>query len=223
VENSGALDVVILPQTPSTWIEFVGTTKSIVEDGKGYSIPAGESFTIDYQIHVDKMASGTSSSIISVNVVDDMYPDCFYDSDLTFNVSVQVMDANKDNHIGKMAAFGWALSATVIVASCAFAVWTLVNRKMGVVRASQPLFLVLICIGTGIMGSAMIPLGFDDGNASEAGADAACMAVPWLVSTGFTISFAALVSKIWRLNQLFSAARSCTRLKVTEKDVMKPL
>ena len=48
------------------------------------------------------------------------------------------------------------------------------------------------------------------------------MAVPWLVSSGFTVSFAALVSKLWRLNQIFSAAQRDTRLQVTEKDVIKP-
>ena len=48
------------------------------------------------------------------------------------------------------------------------------------------------------------------------------MAVPWLVSLGFTISFAALFAKIWRVNQVMSAAKKFTRIKVTEKDVIKP-
>ena len=175
VENTGTLDVVILPRTLASWIEFAGESKSIAEGGAGYSLPAGSSVIIEYQIHADKMESGTSSSTISVQIVDDNYPDCFYDTDLAFNVAVRVSEPGNDNHIGKTAAFGWTLAVVVMVASASCAGWTIINKNTGVVRASQPLFLVLICIGTGVMGSAMIPLGFDDGNASEAGANTACM------------------------------------------------
>ena len=65
-------------------------------------------------------------------------------------------------------------------------------------------------------------ISFDDGNTSESGADVACMAVPWLVSMGFTISFAALFSKILRLNMVMKSSRKLKRVKVTERDVIKP-
>ena len=53
-------------------------------------------------------------------------------------------------------------------------------EKSSVVRASQPIFLLIICAGTFIFGSAIIPLSIDDEIATERGCDIACMSTPWL-------------------------------------------
>jgi len=82
------------------------------------------------------------------------------------------------------------------------------------VRASQPLFLDLLCIGAFIMAAAIIPMSVE-------GSDAACQAIPWLFTTGFIVVFSALLSKMKRVNEMYFR-RDCRRVVVGAKDVMKP-
>lgn len=129
-----------------------------------------------------------------------------------------------------------------------FATWVAFNRKHRVVKISQPIFLHLICFGVLVLSCAIFPLGIDDSIADEQGCNAACASIPvsnramscftqfalsvilssnflavqWLVSTGFTLVFSALFSKLWRINRVFQAAKSMKRVVVTEKDVLKP-
>jgi len=56
------------------------------------------------------------------------------------------------------------------------------------------------------MGASIIPLSFDDEIASDKGCSIACMSIPWLLCTGFSMSFAALSSKLRRINKLFNSA-----------------
>jgi hypothetical protein len=72
------------------------------------------------------------------------------------------------------------------------------------------------------MGSAIFPLGIDDSLVSTRGCDIACMSWIWLLPCGFTISFSALFSKIWRLNQLIEHSKKFRKLKVEVKDVLIP-
>jgi uncharacterized protein YhhL (DUF1145 family) len=48
------------------------------------------------------------------------------------------------------------------------------------------------------------------------------MSIPWLLSTGFTLSFAALFSKLWRINRLFNATPGIRRIVVRQQDVLAP-
>jgi hypothetical protein len=86
----------------------------------------------------------------------------------------------------------------------------------------QPSFLVTICAGVAILGSSMIPLGIDDGLVAKERVDIACMSIPWLISTGFTIAFSALFSKLWRINKLFKSATGFQRIVVLPQDVLRP-
>jgi len=111
--------------------------------------------------------------------------------------------------------------ALICIFSIGFTVWTYWNRKTPIVRASQPFFLYVICIGTIIMGSAIIPISIDDGIASIEECSLACMFSPWLISYGFVIAFSALFSKTWRINQIFHHPK-CRRITITVKDVIVP-
>jgi len=106
------------------------------------------------------------------------------------------------------------------VTSIGFACWVAYNRTIRVVKASQPIFLIIICTGTLLMGGGIYPLGIDDEIASIQGCNIACMASPWLFGLGFSCSFSALFAKTLRVNKLFGAANSFQRIKVTVKDVM---
>lgn len=62
----------------------------------------------------------------------------------------------------------WALGlgllfcVTMMAMSIGWCAWTLVNRKQRMVRASQPFFLVMLCIGTFLIASSIIPTSFQE-------------------------------------------------------------
>lgn len=118
-------------------------------------------------------------------------------------------------------AVGWSMAALVICFSLGLMGWTWQNRNIYVVRASQPIFLGQLCLGTAIMLMAIFPMGIQ-GEQPSLGLDVACMAGPWLVCLGFGTAFSALVSKAWRLNQLLNSGQGMRRIQVNAVDVMWP-
>lgn len=126
------------------------------------------------------------------------------------------------NYIGSSAIFGYILLAVVFLLSIGFGMATVIKREHPVIRKSQPTFLLMVCAGAAIAGSAIIPLSFDDEKYSTQACSIACMATPWLLSIGFVTAFSALFSKIWRVNQIFHNPNKFSRIKVTEKDVLAP-
>lgn len=127
------------------------------------------------------------------------------------------------NYIGTpLRIIGLVMSGIIIFLSLTFFSWTTMRRNERVVRASQPVFLGLICLGTLLLGASIIPLSLDDEVVSEEAKSSACMAVPWLGVLGFGVAFSALFAKTWRINKIFNSPK-CRRVKVTERDVMAPL
>ena len=118
------------------------------------------------------------------------------------------------NLLNTIRPVGLTMTAIILASSLVAAVWVYVMRHASVVRASQPPFLWLICLGTGVMGAGIIPMGIDDGVASKDGCSKACMATPWLLAFGFTIVFAALASKLLRLKVLMQNAAQFRRIEV---------
>lgn len=97
---------------------------------------------------------------------------------------------------------GYTLCALCMLASFLEGIWTYIHRNTHVVRASQPFFLIMTSVGTLIMASSIIPTSLQDSNTSQQGLDMACMAVWCLYSMGFVVAFSALLSKVWRLNEI---------------------
>merc|ERR1719232_2541942 len=114
------------------------------------------------------------------------------------------------------------MSAFIMLLSIGFLLWTYKFSEIRVVKASQPIFLNIICCGTILMGSFIIPLSLDDEFVSVNGLNVACMSIPWLFSLGFSASFGALFSKIHRVNKIFHNP-SFKRVKILPQDVIKPL
>jgi gamma-aminobutyric acid type B receptor len=73
------------------------------------------------------------------------------------------------------------------------------------------------------MGSAIIPLSLDPGVVSLEGASRACIAMPWLLACGFSLTFSALFTKTHRILTIMRNAASFKRVKVTALDVAKPM
>jgi hypothetical protein len=123
-----------------------------------------------------------------------------------------------ENYLGNgLMAVGSILCGIIILLALGSMYWTFHNSKKHIVRSSQPLFLYIISAGALLMGKcllsfvvvlggivvkfanssyfalvvleglAIIPLSID-----QRGADAACMALPWLLAIGFSLTFSAL-------------------------------
>jgi len=140
---------------------------------------------------------------------------------------------------------GYALAGIVMVASIVCFIWTFLSRDIFVVRVSQPFFLCQLCVGTFLMALAIIPWSFplsssaytgdidindyvdqdhysDNHSNSNKGLDSACMSTLWLLFMGFSIAFASLASKTWRLNHLLSSGTAMRRTMVSVNDAMLP-
>jgi hypothetical protein len=105
------------------------------------------------------------------------------------------------NQLGSgIRAYGFSVASVTMVIAVFFAAWSYKYRTTSVVKASQPFFLILICLGVFVLASSVFPMAIDDSFASTEACDKACMAVPWLVTMGWSILFAALYAKLRRVN-----------------------
>ena len=152
-----------------------------------------------------------NTKLINYNLVPDQLPPLDFDQNLLGNL----------RYVG-FVCFG-IVTFTVIVCIT----WSINKRNGMIVKASQPFFLVMTATGVFVMCCALIPLSFDDNgvdtdelsNTKKVGI---CMSIPWLAFIGFTITFAALFSKTWRVNQFFNSKNAHDRIRVSERDVLGP-
>lgn len=130
------------------------------------------------------------------------------------------------NLLGNLVYMGYTALVLIVLTAFASIIWTIRYHKELVVRAAQPFFLIMVASGVIVLGSALIPLSFDDDGAiytlTEEERVAMCMSIPWLSFTGFTIVFAALFSKTWRVNRLFNQKTGLVRMEVKVFDVLAP-
>ena len=116
------------------------------------------------------------------------------------------------------------LCACAILVAVGFGIWTWLNRTTRIVRASQPFFLYIICLGTVLLATTMIPRQYDAGNLqSPRGLNIACNATLWLCVLGAVVIFGALCSKLHRINRIMQSAKSCKRIQVKVQDTLRPL
>jgi len=151
-----------------------------------------------------------------------LVPYIFNDGTSTIHPDLPIQIVEK-NYIGTpLRATCLGMSALIILLSIGFVLWTYKLRDTPVVKASQPFFLNIICFGTVLMGSALIPHSLDDEIVSVTGMNIACMATPWLLSLGFCASFSALLAKTLRVNKIFHNP-TFRRKKVTIRNVVQPM
>jgi hypothetical protein len=124
-------------------------------------------------------------------------------------------DPPEQNHLSTtVKAIGFTVMALALLISSATTTWVFLHRDHHVVKAAQPYFLYLICLGAGVSVSAVLPLSFDDGadwSAQQLGS--ACMAVPWLFCLGYLITYGALFSKLWRIHRVLQMRRHVVMIK----------
>mmetsp|Transcript_30664 Transcript_30664/g.64052 ORF Transcript_30664/g.64052 Transcript_30664/m.64052 type:complete len:796 (-) Transcript_30664:641-3028(-) len=131
-----------------------------------------------------------------------------------------------DNLLDGLVIMGYVCFGLIFFSVMICVAWTHLNQSKVVVRSAQPFFLHMISTGVLILSSSIIPLSFDDGGdlqpESHTWSVGVCMSVPWLAFLGFTITFSALFSKTWRVNQIFRAKETYTRIRLSKFDVLAP-
>ncbi len=134
----------------------------------------------------------------------------FLYSDGTIIRPPEILEAVENENLvtGGVRAYCLLESAVAMIASIAFLVYTIKsmkNRNTEIAR-SQPPFLIMICCGTLLMGSSLIPFSVDETVTRHRKLlNLGCSMFYWCFSLGFTITFAALYSKLRRATKVSSS------------------
>ena len=201
LSNRDLFNITVAVRSIPSWVNFdeddVGLLKATT------ILQPGESVVVDFSIDASGLERGTTRSTVYLGVfLEGSYRNCLTNRDITFDVSVRVIPEAEFNWISTpIRAVGLTLMVVVISTSMGFGLWTYLLRKNKVVRASQPMFLYIICAGTIVLALAILPLSIDDRIASFRACNATCMSLPWLLSVGFSVTFSALFSKTWRIHK----------------------
>ena len=133
------------------------------------------------------------------------------DNHIVEDCSIEVMeDLNMIPSSLKVVAYVLFGVNVAVIFYCAG--WLVRYRESDQVRASQPYFLMLVLAGCLISSSTIIALAQED---EGDGPVPACMAIPWLYSVGFSVTFGTLFAKIRRVYLIFSTNTTGTRYPST--------
>ena len=113
--------------------------------------------------------------------------------------------------------------------------WTYSHRKHRIVKASQPIFCVILSTGCFIQVCSILTLGvqgkyrvlYDDNtyqptdipNPDLANLDLACMGFYWLHFIGFSLTFSALFAKILRVKRMYEHGIAFRRVVIRARDM----
>lgn len=119
--------------------------------------------------------------------------------------SIEVEEETNNIPTGlKFTAYAMFGVNVTVIGLCAL--WLCWQRNSAQVRVSQPSFLLLVLVGCLISTSTIIAMAQEDEGYGDV---PACMAIPWLYSVGFSITFGTLFAKIRRVYLIFmNAAQS---------------
>lgn len=120
-----------------------------------------------------------------------------------------------------MLIFGLFIVGVNFLLAIIFASWTWVFKNDPVVKLGQKDFLLMICAGSFLSSSSIIPLSFQAGLFEDTtAASSACMAVPWLYSTGWILQYSSLFAKSYRMYKVMKGARRMRQTTVTAKQTL---
>jgi gamma-aminobutyric acid type B receptor len=130
-------------------------------------------------------------------------------------------DTPDQNYLSEgLQTFGFILYGVGVLIVVLAVGWTYWNRAHLLIRSSQPVFLYMLCFGCLISLSTIVVITLDESDGlSSVQLDHLCMAVPWLISMGHSLTFGSLFMKLWRVNMVLSS----TRRSVTVPRVMWPM
>ena len=110
--------------------------------------------------------------------------------------------------------FGLALmSFSWLLAIVAIAMISVYRQKRNV-RASQPFFMILLCVGALVTSSTIFTLSFDENAGwTDSQLDFACSTAPWLFFLGQIIGFSAIFTKLIRVDRVMQFRRQAVLVR----------
>jgi len=110
----------------------------------------------------------------------------------------KLRDEPEQNFLNRgIRIFGFALMSCALLVAVISGCWTFSNRLHRMVRASQPLLLYPICLGSAMQASAIFPMSFDENQGwSESQMTSSCSAVLWMFCLGYIVTYSALFGKV---------------------------
>ena len=202
---------VILKSKPS-WIVFSEKSLSKINGTKALTLYPGEEVTFDIAANAEFLEAGTARGAVTFGVLLDRgnaFAGCV-GVDATTEIIMRVSPKVQVNTPDSILWVGYSLMTTIVGVAIGFAGFVWYKRKNRVIRGMQPIFLVTLCSGIIIIATSIIPYSLEDTLDSQEGRDIACMAFPWLLSLGFTVTLSALFAKLWRINKLFERFKRIT-------------
>jgi len=188
-----------------------------------YKVAPGGQLNLEFAANFGGLQPGVVQAVVVMDVSDGGdFPGC-RGNGVNVDVELQVLPTEELNQLGNIRIVGFCLAGLILCGAIGFGFWCLVNRQKHSVKLMQPLFLVTLCCGIFLIGSSLIPMSLDDEIVSQDVANTACMAYTWLLSLGFSISYAALYAKLKRVNTIVSNAVNFRRIQVKERDVLGPM
>jgi len=148
----------------------------------------------------------------------------FVFADGTKNSPTLFRDTPNKNYLKRGVQIFCLLLMSLSMCMCvAASLWVYRYRESSIVKASQPLFLHILCLGALVSSFSIFTLSFDENNGGGKELNAQqlsvmCASFPWLVCLGFLVIYCALFSKLWRINKVLQFSRR----KVTIKHVIGP-
>ncbi|XP_063907053.1 gamma-aminobutyric acid type B receptor subunit 1 isoform X2 [Zophobas morio] len=106
------------------------------------------------------------------------------------------------------------ISSVGILLAIALVVFNVWNNHRRVIQSSHPVCNTIMLFGIVVCLTAVFLLGLDGRFVSPGAYPAICQTRAWLLSTGFTLSFGAMFSKVWRVHRLTTKAKSDPKKKV---------
>ena len=148
--------------------------------------------------------------------ISDRFGTCVCDSTRWTGADCSIRVEEDSNSLStSLVTICYAMVAINFFLCGACGIWVFVRRKRAQVQMAQPFFLMLILLGCVISTSTIIALAQED---PGDGPVHACMAIPWLYSVGFSITFGTLFAKIRRIYVLLQSAADMRRVTVSVKE-----
>jgi len=127
------------------------------------------------------------------------------------------------------AAIG--LMVLILLKTAGFVIWTFKFWKSRLVQASQPHFLLLICLGIVTMALAIVPISMEhiEGRINDENIDAPiqydriCTSTFWFAIVGFGITYSTLFAKTYRINRIIDHSIKCKRIQISIQETLYPV
>ena len=111
-------------------------------------------------------------------------------------------------------ALGFTMFTIALTLCILSFIWVFVNRNHRVLRASQPVFLLVVCFGAFTTNLAVVMVSFDESHGlSETTLGKMCTSLPWLGTLGHILIYGGLFTKLWRVNKVLSFSRARIDMK----------